>query len=257
MMFVTYLPLASFFGWGAMRLTNLALDVITTALIGLLSCRRSGWLCGVLAASLYLMLPMLPMLLYQRVDTDLAPTVLLLAALALYQTRPGLAGVMVGLSVSAKLFPGVLMLICCLPEFRRSRYIGGFVFGLLPAIAFCLLAPSDFFSNTVSPSLGTPLDPSSWLYGASSYMSSAARLAFILLIAAVCLMMISRPPDLFERCALYVICVIATLLVGHVHNNYMLWWIPFFCILLSSPLSRILSLPGSLGNVAASRARPL
>jgi hypothetical protein len=268
MMIAIYMPLVSFFttGWGAMRLTNFALDVITAALIVVLVRRRSGWLCGVLAASLYLMLPMLSVRLYQMVDTDLAPTVLLLAALALYQTRPGLAGVMVGLSVSAKFLPGLLMLVCCLPEFRRSRYIGGFVLGLIPAIAFCLLAPSDFISNTVwalgastldSSSWSPTFDSSSWLDGASFYMISTTWLAFILLMAAVSFVMISRPPDFFERCALYVICVVATLLAGHAHNNYMLWWIPFFCILLSSPLSRILSLPGSLGNVAASGARPL
>jgi hypothetical protein len=29
------------------------------------------------------------------------------------------------------------------------------------------------------------------------------------------------------------------------HNNYMLWWIPFFCILLSWPLSKIMGLPES------------
>ena len=150
MMIAIYMPLASFFttGWGAMRLTNFVLDVITAALIVILVCRRSGWLGGVLAASLYLMLPMLPDRLYAGADTDLAPTVLLLAALALYQTRPGLAGVMVGLSVSAKFLPGLLMLVCCLPEFRRSRYVGGFVLGLAPAVAFCLLAPSDFIDNT-------------------------------------------------------------------------------------------------------------
>jgi hypothetical protein len=49
--------------------------------------------------------------------------------------------------------------------------------------------------------------------------------------------------DWFGRCDIYVICVIATLLAGYAHNNYMLRWIPFFCILLNSPLSRILSLP--------------
>ena len=152
MMIAIYMPLASFFttGWGAIRLTNFVLDVITAALIVILVCRRSGWLGGVLAASLYLMLPMLPDRLYAGADTDLAPTVLLLAALALYQTRPGLAGVMVGLSVSAKFLPGLLMLVCCLPEFRRSRYVGGFVLGLAPAVAFCLLAPSDFIDNTVA-----------------------------------------------------------------------------------------------------------
>src|ERR1700756_675795 len=38
---------------------------------------------------------------------------------------------------------------------------------------------------------------------------------------------------------LAVICVIAVLLVSHVHNNYLLWWIPFLCILRSSRLRRI------------------
>ncbi len=258
MMIVIYMPLAFFFptGWGAMRLTNFALDVITAALIVILVCRRSGWLGGVLAASLYLMLPMLPDQLYAGADTDLAPTVLLLAALALYQTRPGLAGVMVGLSVSAKLLPGLLMLVCCLPEFRRSRYVGGFVLGLAPALAFCLLAPSDFIDNTVRVLAATPVDTSSWLYGAPDYMIRTTQFGFILLMAVVSFVIISRSPDLFERCALYVICVIAALLVSHVHNNYMLWWIPFFCILLSSPLSRILSLPPSPGNAVASGARP-
>jgi hypothetical protein len=258
MMIAIYMPMASFFttGQGAMRLTNFALDVITAALIVLLVRRRSGWLCGVLAGSLYLMLPMLPERLYAAGDTDLAPTVLLLAALALYQTRPGLAGVMVGLSVSAKFLPGLLMLVCCLPEFRRSRYVGGFVLGLIPTIAFCLLAPSDFIDNTVRVLAATPVDGSSWLYGAPFYLIRVVQFAFILLMAAISFMIISRSPDSFERCTLYVICVVATLLVSHVHNNYMLWWIPFFCILLSSPLSKILSLPGSLGSAPASGARP-
>jgi hypothetical protein len=253
-MFLTYMPLASFFttGWGAMRLTNFILDIIAVALIILLVHRRSGWLCGVFAASLYLMLPMLPRWFYGYASTDLAPTVLLLAALALYETRPGLAGVAVGLSVSAKLIPGLLMLVCCLPEVNRFRYVGGCVLGLIPTIAFCLLAPSDFIYNTVWAL--TPIDPSSWQYGAPSYMIGLTRLAFLLLMAGVSIVIILRPPDFFERCSLYVICIVAVLLTSHAHNNYMLWWIPFFCVLLNSPLCRILRLPGSLGNVAASRA---
>ena len=261
MMFAVYMPLVSLFttGWGAMRLTNLALDVITAALILVLVRRRSGWFPGVLGASLYLMLPMLPMRLYGMADTDLAPTVLVLAALALHQTRPGLAGAMVGLSVSAKFFPGLLMLVCCFPESGRPRYLGGFILGLIPAIAFCLFAPWDFIYNTVSPFVATDptVDDSSWLYGAPSYVISTTRLVFILLMAAVSFVMIWRPPNFLERCVLYVVCVVALLLASHAHNNYMLWWIPVFCILLSSPLSRILSLPGSPANTAGSGTRSL
>jgi hypothetical protein len=176
------------------------------------------------------------------------PTVLLLAALAFYQTRPSLGGAMVGLSVSAKFFPGLLMLICCFPEFGRCRYVGGFVLGLIPAIAFCLLAPSDFVYNTIWALAATPADASSWQYGAPPYVIGATLLAFILLMAAVSFVMVSRSPGFLGRCTLYVICVVAALLASHAHNNYMIWWIPFFCILLSSPLSRILSLPASAGT---------
>jgi hypothetical protein len=243
-MFATYMPAASFVtsGWGSIRLTNFILDGVTTALIIVLAGRRSGWLCAVLAASLYLMLPMLSDGLYQSANTDLVPIVFLLAALALYQRRPGLAGVLVGLSVSAKFIPGLLMLICCFPESRRGHYLGGFILGLIPAIAFFMMAPSQFVSNTVLCLLASPVDPSSLLYGAPGYLSAAARFAVTLLILAASLVIISRRPGFLERCVLYVSCVVATLLTSHVHNNYMLWWIPVFCILLSFPLSRILCL---------------
>jgi hypothetical protein len=243
MMIAPYMPLAVFFGQNAIRLTNFGLDIIAAVMIAVVVRRRSGWPCGVLATSLYLMLPIMSDTLYLGAATDLVPIVFLLRALALYETRPGLAGAMVGLSVSAKLFPGLLMLICCFPEFRRLRYIGGFFLGLIPTIAFCLLAPSDFINNTVTAILRMPLDPTSWLYGRPSYVIGATKLAFILLIAIISLRVILQPPNLLERCTIYIICVVATLLVTHAHNNYMIWWIPFFCILLSSPLSRILCLP--------------
>ena len=246
MMFAIYMPLASFFptGWGAIRLTNFVLDIISAALVFVVLCRRSGWLSGVLAMSLYLMLPLLPWRIYSWGDTDLAPTVLLLAALTLFQTRPGLAGLMVGLSVSAKFIPGLLMLVCCLPEFRRSRYIAGFVLGLAPAAAFFLLAPWDFMSNTMWMLTAKP-NESSWLYGAPFYLIISMRMVCILLMVSVSLVIAVRPPECLTRCNLYVIFVVAILLVVKYHNNYAIWWLPFFCILLGSALSRILSLRGS------------
>jgi hypothetical protein len=251
MMFAAYMPITAFFntGWGAIRLTNFILDGIAVALIIVLAGRLSGWLSGVLAASLYLMLPIVANRLYAWADTDLVPVVFLLAALAVYQSRPSIAGLLVGLSVSAKFVPGLLMLICCFPEARRAHYITGFVLGLIPALAFCLLAPSEFISNTVMCIVSTTsFDSSSWQYGGPVYLNTVAQSAVVFLIAAVSWLMVFRPPDLYSRCTLYVICVVATLLASHVHNNYMLWWIPFFCILLSSPVSRILSLPGKAGS---------
>jgi len=245
-MIATYLPLGSLFGATGMRLTNLILDGAVAFLVGVLARRHSGWVCGMLAASLYLMLPMLPGDIYFNAVTDLAPTVFLLAAMALYQARPGVAGVMIGFSVAAKLLPGLLMVVCCFPASGRLRYVGGILLGLIPAIVFFLLAPSDFMQNIVWFVATRPIDTTSWLFGAPSYVIMTVRLGFVLFIGAVAFAVVWRPPDFFERCSLYVLCSVAALLVGPTtHNNYMLWWIPFFCILLSWPLSKIMGLPES------------
>jgi hypothetical protein len=241
---LTFMPLGSLFGATGIRLTNFFLDVITAILIGILARRQLGWFCGTLGAALYLMLPTLPRDLYMNAVTDLAPTLPLLAAMVLYQTRPGLAGAAIGLSVSAKLMPGLLFLVFCFPKLGCSRYFGGFLLGLIPAAVFFVLAPSDFIQNIVWFIAMRPIDTTSWLYGAPSYLISGARLAFGLIMAAVFFVVIYRPPDFFGRCALGVLCINAALLAGPtIHNNYMFWWIPFFCILLSVVLSRILLRP--------------
>jgi uncharacterized membrane protein len=245
-MIATYLPLGSLFGTTGMRLTNLILDGAVAFLVVVLARRHSGWVCGMLAACLYLMLPMLPGDIYFNVVTDLVPTVFLLAAMALYQARPGVAGVMIGVSVAAKLLPGLLMVVCCFPASGRWRYVGGILLGLIPATVFFLLAPSDFMQNIVWFVATRPIDTTSWLFGAPSYVIMTVRLGFVLFIEAVAFAVVWRPPDFFERCSLYVLCSVAALLVGPTtHNNYMLWWIPFFCILLSWPLSKIMGLPES------------
>ena len=104
---------------------------------------------------------------------------------------------------------------------------------------------------------GARFDSESWTYGYSFSKELMAEwdwkehfspqpdtLEFVLFMTAVAFAVVWRWPDFFERCALYVLCSIAALLVGPTtHNNYMLWWIPFFCILLSWPLSKIMGIP--------------
>jgi hypothetical protein len=241
-MIATYLPLGASLGTTGMRLTNLVLDMITAVFIGSLARSQSGRVCAILAASLYLMLPMVPRDLYMNAVTDLAPTLPLLAAMMLYATHPAIAGVMVGLSVSAKILPGLVFVVVCFPPLGRWGYLGGFLLGLIPAIIFFLLNPSDFLQNIVWFVAMRPIDSTSWLYTASPYVIGAARLVFLIVMVAVSFAVIWRPPDLLERCALAVVCSNMALLAGPAtHNNYMLWWIPFFCVLLSSALSKILS----------------
>ena len=195
---------------------------------------------------------MLPRDIYLNAVTDLAPTVFLLAAVALYQARPGFAGVMVGLSVAAKLLPGLLMVVCCFPPSARLRYAGGILLGLTPAVVFLLLAPTDFMHNIVWFPAARPIDKTSWLFGVPSYLIMTVRLGLVLFIGGVAFALVWRPPDFFERCSLYVLCSVAALLAGPTtHNNYMLWWLPFFCVLLSLPLSKIIGLLESPSEVRA------
>ncbi len=241
LMFLTYLPLTSAIGPTGLRLTNLILDLTTAALVGLVARRQSGFEFGILAATLYLMLPMLPRDLYMNGVTDLAAIVPLLIVMGLYQDRPGLAGAMVGLSVSAKLLPGLLFLLCWLPQMGRSRYVGGFLLGLIPALGFFLWAPADFVHNIVLFIANRPIDTTSWLYDAPNSAVTAARFALVIVIATVCYTVFWRSPQFLTRCALNIVCVAAALLAGPVvHNNYMLWWIPLFCILLGVNLTRFL-----------------
>ena len=91
-----------------------------------------------------------------------------------------------------------------------------------------------------------PIDTTSWLYGAPTSVVSSVRLVFVIVMAMVCCALLWRSPNFLTRCALTVVCVAATLLAGPVvHNNYMLWWIPLFCILLSVNLTRLVGAPSA------------
>jgi hypothetical protein len=250
-MIFIYMPLTLWLGSLGLRLTNLILDAATVILIGYIGWRAFGRIQGVLAAVLYLMLPLIWDNLYREVVTDLAATVPLLAALAAYRTRPGIAGLMIGLSVSAKLLPGLLVLVCCLPPAQRSRYGLAILLGLLPAFAFLLLAPADFLHNIVWFPASRPTDSTTWLHGMSPLVALAARFVFVALFGAVLVIVTRRLADLFERCALCALSILTMLLTGPtIHNNYMIWWIPFFCLMLSWLLGRILRLAPAAASAA-------
>jgi hypothetical protein len=251
MMIFTYMPLASAFGSAGMRLTNLLLEAATVMILAVIAKREFGESHAAPAAALYLMLPLLPEMLYRGAVTDLAPALPLLAAMLFYRRRPGLAGLMVGLSISAKLFPGLLALPCWLPPMRRSRYAAGALCGLLPIIPFLLFAPSDLLRSVVGFIASRPPDSTSWLHDAPPFVVAAARCGFLGLLAAASIVVWFRRPEFLTRAVLYVLCIIGALLIGpSMHNNYLLWWMPAFCLLLSWALMRLLPLSPA-GPVAA------
>ena len=242
MMIAAYAPLASVFDQTGLRLTNLILDGLMTIAI-LLSARRiGGTVAGLLAVAAYLMLPVLPRDIYKHGVTDLAPVLPLVVALLLSQTRLGGAGLLIGLSVAAKLYPGLLVALCCLRRQRIGYYFIGGVVGIVPAIAFYLWGPADFTRNVFLFILSRPIDETSWMYGLPPFVPMVAKLAYFLFLLAVLVYLVMASPGMARRCGLIVLCIVGALLTGpDAHNNYMIWWVPFFCILLGSLVSSIIT----------------
>jgi hypothetical protein len=234
MMAVTFLPLGVVWGERGVVATNLLLDLSVGGLAFLLGSRIGSRGIGFFAALLYLVVPLVPFEIFQQGVTDLAAVVPILGALWILEKKPGLAGMLVGLSLSTKLLPGALFVLCCLPNSGRWRYLGGLILGLVPSLVFLALSPTDFIANTVLFSALRPGDSTSWLYTMPEF-SLVARLAFVALFLGVGVYVWFKRPTIVDRCSLGVLCTLGAILSGPVsHRNYQLWWLPFFAVLVAS-----------------------
>jgi hypothetical protein len=241
MMIAAYAPLVSAFDEVGLRLTNVILDGALSVAVFFPARRIGGPIAGLLAVIAWLMLPILPPDIYKHGVTDLAPVLPLVVALTISETRLGRAGLLIGLSVAAKLFPGLLVALCCLRRQRLGYYIAGGVVGILPAIAFYLWEPAEFTRNVFLFILSRPMDETSWMFGLPPIVPTLAKLGYFLFLFAVLVYLVVASPGMVRRCGLIVLCVIGALLTGpDAHNNYMIWWAPFFCILLGGLVSAIL-----------------
>ena len=236
MMIIVYAPLSLFLGIRGIIVTNVLLQALTAALARSIAELIAGRFAGLAAALLYLSLPFVAHQVFTRGVTDLAPVVLLLAALHFADERPGWAGLMVGLSIATKLIPGIAMLPCALPgRGQRSRYALGVLSGLLPIIPFALTAPDSFVDNVVLFNLVRPIDDTSWLLGLSPLAIAGARAAAIALLTAIAVLIWRRAPRLDERCVLAALAILAVFAVGPgMHHNYYLWFLPLLAILGAS-----------------------
>src|SRR6185437_5625503 len=153
-----------------------------------------------------------------------APVLPLVVALLLAETRAGRAGLLIGLSVAAKLFPGLLMALCCLRRKRIGFYFLGGIVGILPAVAFYLWDPAEFTRNVFMFILSRPIDVTSWMHDMPSVVPMLAKLAYFLFLASVLVYLALRTPSFPRRCGLMVLSVVGALLTGpDAHNNYMIW----------------------------------
>jgi hypothetical protein len=234
MMAVIYLPLGAWLGPRGVLLTNLTLQLATLCLIYRLGARAGSRNAGLVAVLFYLSLPIVLRQVFGKGATDLAAVVPLLAALLTLERSPALSGFCVGLSISAKLVPGVLLAPCALPPAgQRWPYLAGLVIGLIPALVFVVISPAALYDNIILFNAARTPDSTSWLASAPAAALSAARVAFVASLAAVSLFVWRKTPGLVSRCGMLAgISLLAILSGPAAHHNYHLWWLPLVSVLV-------------------------
>jgi hypothetical protein len=240
MTIAAYLPLGAPLGQRGIVLTNLLMQLAMAWLILRLGIRIAGVSGAWLGLLFYLSLPLVPFQLFAKGATDLVAVLPLLAALLLFERRPGLAGLCLGLALAAKPLPGVLLLPCCLPEERPARiaYATGVAAGLLPVLPFLVWSPAALYDNVVQFNLTRPADSTSWLAAAAPLAGAVAHAVLALLYAGVAVHIWLRPPTLLRRTGAAVGLTLAAILAAPAaHHNYQLWWLPLVAPLLAAALA--------------------
>jgi len=232
-MMAAYAPLVLAFGIRGTVVTNLLLQGAVAALVRSLAGRGGGRTAGLLAATLYLSLPFPAFQLFTRGVNDAVPVVALLGALLLFEERPGWAGLLVGLSIAAKLMPGLAVILCLVPAAGgRQRFFLGLAAGLLPILPFAAAAPGAFADNILLFNLLRPIDNTSWLYGLPVGTAVLARAMASAALAGLYAWVWRRAPERDERCAAAAVAILLVFAVGpDMHLNYNLWFIPFLAVL--------------------------
>ncbi|MGH6982602.1 MAG: hypothetical protein ACREEI_00035 [Stellaceae bacterium] len=246
-----YLPLGLALGARGVLVTNLLLQAVTVALMLHLGRRAGGSRVGFVTSALYLSLPLVAQQLLAKGTTDLAAVVPLLLAFVAFERSDFLSGLCVGLSVAAKLFPGVVFAPCLLPPGAgaRVRYGLGILCGMLPMLPYALAAPGAFYDNVILFNAIRPPDSTSWLAFAPDGAALVARSIFVALAFAVAVHVWRRAPDMTARCALSAALTLAVILAAPTaHHNYQLWWLPFYALALGATLTQPL---GGLQKPAA------
>jgi hypothetical protein len=222
-------------------LINACLHGAATLLIFFVARSLAGSLAASFSLIFYLWLSIVPRQLFGPGVTDYAAVVPLLAAFALGDRKPWLAGLLVGLSLSAKPVPALAVAAIIAPAARPWRrgggalYWAGFVCGCLPSLVYFLWSPADLMSNVMLFNASRPVDSTSWLDGHPAWWRTAAAvgLAGLLTVGAGIRWLFN--PNRRGRALLVVVLTMGTTLLGPVnHGNYQLWWIPWLAIVLAS-----------------------
>jgi hypothetical protein len=235
---VGFLPLGLLFGPRGIVLTNLLVQLGVAALVFAIARGEDKderhQTDGVLAAILYLALPVVPVELFLDGAPELVAVLGTLAAIFLADRRPFHAGLAAGLSCASGLMPGAAILPLCLPSTteRREGFLMGLLLGLSPILLYFLRGPEPFLLNvfTIGPVggiRGTGLGPM-----AAALVETIAGLLWVGLGALAWY----RPLELEQRSGLAAVAVLsAVLFLPGGRSAEILWWLPLGAIAVARP----------------------
>jgi hypothetical protein len=169
---------------------------------------------------------------YYRVGiVDPLPTTLAVLAL-LFRRRPILSGVLIGLSVSSKLFPGAIVVLF-MPSLSLNRFLrqAGAAAAAASAVYLPFLAwdGKGLIDNVLIFGLMRPTDPTSLYHYAPErvpeYAATVAGLILLLTLLSTLWWIYRRGPDDEVRRWLAAVVLLAVFLLANKvnHANYLLW----------------------------------
>lgn len=237
-----------FFGFGAsafltfgIKITNVVLFALTVLLAVMLCVSKEFSLMQNLARAVFVFAAVIvPERIWYELFVsgapDLLPGALVLASLvALKNDKTFLAGLLAGLSVSAKVAPAIFLIAVYMRWPLDRKMWKGVVIGLFPTILFCFAAPAEFFNNVI-------LFHAVKGYSASSIISITPLflhwifpliqfIAVVLTIKCNCSRSLTASSAMFSY---LVLLAIIEMTYGEVHGNHLLWFLPVVAVALSA-----------------------
>ncbi|MCH8748207.1 DUF2029 domain-containing protein, partial [Patescibacteria group bacterium] len=173
--------------------------------------------------------------IFRATVIDILPTMLLLAALLSTRRRLWLlAGLLAGLSLSAKFAPAIFFIWLFIRRRPNWRFFGGVSVGLLPIIPFLIWDTNAFIANVFTHVLIKSPDSTSLqaiLPNSLHFIPSAVFLASALLF----LLINFHQPIPHRRLAVHftLLLIIAAATYREVHNNHLIFSLPFIALILA------------------------
>jgi hypothetical protein len=214
--------------------TNLVLGFLAAAALAAVAWREISLDAAICAAALMFMSEIIVFELVVFGSNDVVPMLLLTLALCFVESRFA-CGLLVGLSISAKLVPGLLWIPILLTPRAPRRYAAGVLAGLIPCLPFFLWGPGDMTKNIIIFLAARHWEMTAPLYSTPPLVRAAAQGVVAAFWLAIAIRSARIPMNRIHRCAWAAALTLAFQLAApNMHQNYFIWWHMPVCVLATS-----------------------